>query len=51
VLKIDANNLPAIPLADYSNLRQGQIVIAVGSPLGVKNSVSIGVISSVAECH
>ncbi|MDT8069068.1 MAG: trypsin-like peptidase domain-containing protein [Terriglobia bacterium] len=49
VLKINATNLPTLSLADYSELRQGQIVIAVGNPVGMKNAVSIGIVSSVAR--
>lgn len=49
VLKIKGNGLPTIPLADYEDLRQGQMVIAIGSPLGAHNAVTIGVVSSVAR--
>jgi serine protease Do len=48
VIKIDAK-LPAIPLGDSDTLRQGQLVMAFGSPLGMENSVSMGVVSSVAR--
>ncbi|MBS0431891.1 MAG: trypsin-like peptidase domain-containing protein [Proteobacteria bacterium] len=47
VLKIDATGLPTIPFAKYVRLRQGQLVLAIGSPIGLKNSVSLGVVSSV----
>ena len=49
VLKIDVTGLPALPLANSSDLRQGQIVFAFGSPLGLENSVSMGVISATAR--
>ena len=49
VLKIAATNMPALELGDSDNLRQGQIVLAFGSPLGLQNSASMGVISSVAR--
>jgi serine protease Do len=49
VLKIDANNLPFLELGDSDSLRQGQLVMAFGSPLGLENSVSMGVVSSVAR--
>jgi serine protease Do len=48
-LKIDATGLPALELSDSSDLRQGQLVLAFGSPLGLDNSVSMGVVSSVAR--
>ncbi len=49
VLKIDRQDLPALPLADSDLLRPGQIVIALGSPLGLRNSASLGVISATAR--
>jgi serine protease Do len=48
-LKVDATGLPTLELADSSELRQGQVVLAFGSPLGLDNSVSLGVVSSVAR--
>lgn len=47
VLKVDATGLPTIPFANYRQLRQGQIVLAIGSPEGLQNSVSLGLVSSV----
>jgi serine protease Do len=49
LLKIDATGLPTLPLGDYDKLRQGQVVLAFGSPEGLENSVTMGVISSVAR--
>ncbi|UCC15133.1 MAG: trypsin-like peptidase domain-containing protein [Gammaproteobacteria bacterium] len=49
VLKIDASGLPYLELADIAELRQGRLVFAFGSPLGLENSVSMGVVSSVAR--
>jgi serine protease Do len=49
LLKIEANDLPTLELSDSSNLEQGQLVLAFGSPLGLDNSVSMGVVSSVAR--
>jgi serine protease Do len=49
LLKIAATGLPALPFADYSNLRQGQVVFAFGSREGLSNSVSMGVVSAVAR--
>ena len=46
VIKIEMTALPYLTFADSEKLRQGQIVIAVGNPLGLENSVSMGVISS-----
>lgn len=53
VVKIDANNLPTIPLGDSDALVPGQLAIAIGNPLGLSNTVTQGIISaterSVAE--
>ncbi len=49
VLKIEERNLPYLQLGDSDLLRQGQLVLAFGSPLGLENSVTLGVISSVAR--
>jgi len=49
VIKVDAGRLPALPLGDSDQLRTGQVVLAVGNPLGLQNSVSLGVVSAVAR--
>jgi serine protease Do len=49
VLKVDERNLPALAFADSDELRPGQVVLAFGSPLGLHNSVSLGVVSAVAR--
>jgi len=49
VLKIAGRDLPTLKLADSDKARKGQLVFAFGSPLGLENSVSMGVISSVAR--
>jgi serine protease Do len=49
VLKIEASDLPALELADSNDLKQGQVVFAFGSPMGLENSVSMGVVSATAR--
>jgi serine protease Do len=49
LLKVDGVKLPALPLATYSNLRQGETVFAFGSPIGMRNSLSHGLVSAVAR--
>ena len=49
VLKVAESGLHALELADSDELHQGQVVLAFGSPLGLENSVSMGVVSSVAR--
>jgi serine protease Do len=46
VLKIDANNLPAIPLGDSSKVQVGDLVFAVGDPFGVGQTVTMGIVSA-----
>ncbi len=49
VLKIECFGLPALVLGDSELLHQGQLVMAFGSPLGLENSASLGVVSAVAR--
>ncbi len=50
VLKVQVNDrLPFLELGDSESLRPGQLVMAFGSPLGLENSVSFGVVSAVAR--
>lgn len=49
VLRIERENLPFVPFGDSDELEQGQLVFAFGSPLGLENSVSMGVVSAVAR--
>ena len=45
LLKVEAAGLRALPLADYDKIRQGELVFAFGSPDGLLNSVTMGVVS------
>ena len=49
VLKVPVAGLAALKLADSNALRQGELVIAAGSPFGLQGSVSMGIVSSVAR--
>ncbi len=49
VVRIDAPQLPHVRLADSEKLRVGQIVIAIGNPLGFQASVTAGVISALGR--
>ena len=49
VIKVAAEKLPSLSFGDSDDLRMGELVLAVGSPLGLNNSVSLGVVSSVAR--
>jgi serine protease Do len=49
VLKVAASGLTALKLGDSGALRQGELVLAAGSPFGLQNSVTMGIVSSVAR--
>jgi serine protease Do len=49
LLKVDNVKLAALPLGLYRNIRQGELVLAFGSPEGLRNTVTLGVVSSVAR--
>ncbi|WP_371767655.1 Do family serine endopeptidase [Massilia cellulosiltytica] len=46
VLKIDAKNLPVVPLGNTRNLQVGEWVLAIGSPFGLESTVTAGVVSA-----
>ncbi len=46
VVRVDANHLTSLPLADSKRVRVGQIVVAIGNPLRFERSVSFGVVSA-----
>ncbi|HEX4808012.1 MAG TPA: trypsin-like peptidase domain-containing protein [Bryobacteraceae bacterium] len=49
VVKIDQKDLPYLEFGDSDSLKQGQLVLALGNPLGLDNSVSLGVVSAVSR--
>jgi len=49
LLKVDGQKFPALPLATYSQVRQGETVFAFGSPIGMRNSLTHGLVSAVAR--
>jgi serine protease Do len=49
LLKVEASGLPALTIGSYDKVRQGELVFAFGSPEGLENSVTMGVVSSVAR--
>ena len=49
VLKLDQTSLSFVPFGDSESLQQGHLVFAFGSPLALDNSVTMGIVSSVAR--
>lgn len=49
VLKIEGADLPHLPFGDSDEVAPGELVLAFGSPLGLENSVTMGVVSAVAR--
>lgn len=49
VVKIDGNNLPRLVIGDPGKLRAGEWVIAIGSPFGLDNTVTAGIVSAKAR--
>lgn len=46
LLKIDAGDLPVMPLGDSSALQVGEPVMAIGSPLGLDQTATVGIVSA-----
>ena len=46
VVKIDAHDLPVVPMADSRNVKVGDVVLAVGNPFGVGETVTEGIVSA-----
>ena len=49
VLRIDASNLPVIHMAEHQPLRAGDVVLAIGNPLGLNQTVTMGIVSAVGR--
>ena len=49
VLKVEATGLPVVRAGNPSQLQPGQWVVAIGSPFGFENSVTVGVVSATAR--
>ena len=46
VLKVSANGLPVLPLGNSDQTRVGDVVLAIGNPLGIGQTVTMGIISA-----
>jgi serine protease Do len=48
-LRVEASGLPAVPVGDSRRLRPGELILAVGNPLGVPGAVTVGIVSSTPQ--
>lgn len=51
IVKIDGKNLPSAKLGDSDTIRVGQWAIAIGSPFGLTQTVSVGIISATGRAN
>ena len=51
VIKVDAKNLPYMQFGDSSGVRIGDVVLAVGNPFGIGESVTMGIISATGRTN
>ena len=51
VLKVSLNNLPSITLAKLDNTKVGDVVLAIGNPFGVGQTVTMGIVSALGRNH
>jgi serine protease DegQ len=49
VLKLDTENLPAITLGNLTQVRVGDVVLAIGNPFGVGQTVTMGIVSALGR--
>jgi serine protease DegQ len=51
LIKVDANDLPAITFASSDSLSVGDVVLAIGNPFGVGQTVTQGIVSALGRSH
>lgn len=49
VIKIDANDLPTVRIGDHTKLQPGEWVLAIGSPFGLENTATAGIVSATSR--
>jgi len=51
VVKIEATNLPTLTLGDSSKLKTGDVVLAIGNPFGLNQTITMGIVSAVGRSN
>jgi serine protease Do len=51
VIKVEAKDLPAIKMGDSDKLKAGDVVIAIGNPFGLNQTVTMGIVSAVGRAN
>jgi serine protease Do len=51
VVKIDAHGLPTVKMGSSSALKTGDIVLAIGNPFGLNQTITMGIVSAVGRSH
>ncbi|MBI1820492.1 MAG: DegQ family serine endoprotease [Nitrospirae bacterium] len=51
VVKIEARDLPTIPMGDSSKMEVGEYVLAIGNPFGLNQTVTMGIISAIGRAN
>ncbi len=51
VVRIDAKNLPTLPLGDSGRLKTGDLVLAIGNPFGLNQTITMGIVSAVGRSN
>ncbi len=51
VVKIDAKDLPLIQIGSSGKLKTGDVVLAIGNPFGLNQTITMGIVSAVGRSH
>jgi serine protease Do len=51
IIKIDAKDLPVLPIGDSNTLKTGDVVFAVGNPFGLNQTITMGIVSAVGRSN